>query len=100
MKLEKSLKIGIIGVGSIAQCHARGFLKDGRAKIVNVCDLLEEEAANKAKKWGADLIVLGSHGYRGLQRFLLGSVSHAVVAHAPCSVEIVRKREAITSEDK
>jgi len=25
------LKVGIIGVGSIAPCHARGFLKDGRA---------------------------------------------------------------------
>ncbi|WXG44329.1 MAG: Gfo/Idh/MocA family oxidoreductase [Promethearchaeati archaeon SRVP18_Atabeyarchaeia-1] len=52
--MEKRLKIGIIGVGSIAQCHARGFLKDGRAQIVNVCDLLEEEAANKAARWGAE----------------------------------------------
>nr|MDO8109116.1 Gfo/Idh/MocA family oxidoreductase [Candidatus Sigynarchaeota archaeon] len=52
--MEKPLKVGIIGVGSIAQCHARGFLKDGRAKIVNVCDLLEDEATTKAKKWGAD----------------------------------------------
>ena len=47
-----------------------------------------------AEKWGADLIILGSHGYSGWQRFLLGSVSHAVVAHAPCSVEIVRQRGA------
>jgi nucleotide-binding universal stress UspA family protein len=44
-----------------------------------------------AKKWGADLVVLGSHGYRGFKRFLLGSVSQAVASHAPCSVEIVRK---------
>jgi UDP-N-acetylglucosamine 3-dehydrogenase len=52
--MEKPLKVGVIGVGSIAQCHARGFLKDGRATIVNVCDLLEEEATTKAKKWGAE----------------------------------------------
>ena len=52
--MEKPLKIGIIGVGSIAQCHARGFLKDGRATIVNVCDLMEEEASKKAEKWGAE----------------------------------------------
>jgi nucleotide-binding universal stress UspA family protein len=38
------------------------------------------------------LIILGSHGYSGLQRFLLGSVSHAVAAHAHCSVEIVRAK--------
>jgi|GEM_PF-431962 len=48
------LKVGIIGVGSIAPCHARGFLKDGRAKIVNVCDLDEDEATIKAKLWGAE----------------------------------------------
>jgi nucleotide-binding universal stress UspA family protein len=42
------------------------------------------------EKWGADLVALGSHGYRGFTRFLLGSVSYAVASHAPCSVEIVR----------
>lgn len=52
-------------------------------------DVIIEEA----DKWGADLIVIGSHGSRGLQRFLLGSVSQAVAAHAHCSVEIVRCRE-------
>jgi nucleotide-binding universal stress UspA family protein len=39
------------------------------------------------------LIVLGSHGYRGWQRFLLGSVSHAVATHAHCSVEIARQKQ-------
>ncbi|HEY8458997.1 MAG TPA: universal stress protein [Blastocatellia bacterium] len=43
-----------------------------------------------AESWGADLIVVGSHGRRGLDRFLLGSVSQAVALHASCSVEIVR----------
>ena len=43
-----------------------------------------------AKAWGADLIVLGSHGRKGLDRFLLESVSEAVLRHAHCSVEIVR----------
>ena len=43
-----------------------------------------------AEAWGADLIVLGSHGRKGLQRFLLGSVSEAVLRHAHCSVEVVR----------
>jgi nucleotide-binding universal stress UspA family protein len=45
-----------------------------------------------AADWGADLIVMGSHGHTGLTRLLLGSVTQAVVAHAPCSVEVVRKR--------
>lgn len=48
--------------------------------------IILEEAA----KWQADLIVLGSHGRKGLERFFLGSVSEAVARHAHCSVQIVR----------
>ncbi len=43
-----------------------------------------------AAEWHADLIVLGSHGRKGLDRFFLGSVSEAVARHAHCSVQIVR----------
>ena len=45
-----------------------------------------------ADEWQADLIVVGSHGRTGLTRLLMGSVAHAVVAHAHCSVEVVRRR--------
>jgi nucleotide-binding universal stress UspA family protein len=45
-----------------------------------------------AKKWPADLIVMGSHGLHGLSRLLMGSVSDAVVRHADCSVQVVRVR--------
>ncbi len=45
---------------------------------------------DEAEDWDADLIVVGSHGRRGLDRFLLGSVSQAVALHASCSVQIVR----------
>lgn len=45
---------------------------------------------DEAESFGADLIVVGSHGYGMVKRFLLGSVSQAVALHAKCSVEIVR----------
>jgi len=45
-----------------------------------------------ATEWGAHLVVLGSHGRRGLTRYLLGSVSEAVAMRAPCSVEVIRDR--------
>ena len=48
----------------------------------------------EAETWHADLIVVGSHGYRAWERLLLGSVSQAVATHAPCSVEIVRQRQS------
>src|SRR5215475_10382115 len=37
-----------------------------------------------------DLVVAGSHGRKGLDRFLLGSVSHAIVHRTPCSVLVIR----------
>jgi len=47
---------------------------------------------DEAKEWGADLIVVGSHGLRGITRFLIGSVAEAVAVHAHCSVEVIRER--------
>lgn len=45
---------------------------------------------DEAASWGADLIVVGSHGYRAWERFLMGSVSQSIISHAKCSVEVVR----------
>jgi nucleotide-binding universal stress UspA family protein len=50
----------------------------------------KELILSEAAEWGADLIVVGSHGRRGVNRLLLGSVSEAVALHANCSVEIIR----------
>ena len=43
-----------------------------------------------AEEWHSDMIVLGSHGRQGFTRFVLGSVSLAVVSHAQCTVTVVR----------
>ncbi len=48
---------------------------------------------DEAEAWEADLILVGSHGYRGLTKLWLGSVSQAVASHSKCSVEIVRSRQ-------
>jgi nucleotide-binding universal stress UspA family protein len=54
------------------------------------------EIVDDAGTWSADLIVMGSHGYTGIKRFLLGSVALSVVSHAPCSVEVVRRKQEKT----
>jgi nucleotide-binding universal stress UspA family protein len=75
--------------GAVKELETKGIqattsVKTGQAKSVIV---------DEAETWGADLIVLGSHGYSGWQRFWLGSVSNAVASQAHCSVEIVRQRK-------
>ncbi len=49
-----------------------------------------EELLHHARQNETDLIVLGSLGHTGIKEFLLGSVATRVVAHAPCSVLVVR----------
>jgi nucleotide-binding universal stress UspA family protein len=43
-----------------------------------------------AKELGADLLVMSTHGRRGISRALLGSITEAVVRTAPCPVLTVR----------
>jgi nucleotide-binding universal stress UspA family protein len=67
-----------------AGLEAEGLVESGNAGSVIL---------DHANKWGADLIVVGSHGLRGLRRVLMGSVSAAVIRDAKCSVQVVRIRK-------
>jgi universal stress protein A len=64
-----------------AGCKVSTLVLTGDAK-----KMILDEAAD----WPADLIVVGSHGRKGIGRVLLGNVSEAVARHAACSVQIVR----------
>jgi nucleotide-binding universal stress UspA family protein len=50
----------------------------------HAASVIEEEAK------AVDLVVITSHGRKGISRFLLGSVSHAVVHHVSCPVLVLR----------
>jgi nucleotide-binding universal stress UspA family protein len=68
------------------QLRGAGF----KAEIAVEVGDVRERILDSATEWRADLIVLGSHGTRGIQRFLLGSVAEFVARHAKCSVQIIR----------
>ena len=58
-----------------------------------LCDLVTETAL----AWGASLIVLGSHGRRGLQRMLLGSDAEQILRTAPVPVLLARDTDPRTA---
>ena len=72
--LTKAAKI----TGEIAQVRGGGRY---------VSDVILDDA----KRWRADLIVMGTHGRRGLNRLLLGSDAERVLREAPVPVLLVRK---------
>ncbi|MDZ4833134.1 MAG: universal stress protein [Candidatus Melainabacteria bacterium] len=54
---------------------------------------IKHEIIETARNWPADLVIMGSHGRKGITKFLLGSVSEGVLADAPCSVEIIKLKD-------
>lgn len=55
--------------------EAEAALVETETPIQHVAEVVVREAA----RWGADLLVLGTHGRRGVQHFMLGSVAEKVV---------------------
>jgi len=84
----------------------QGQLKQARESVARIAEILRKagfkaesrvaeneirtEILNVAEDWHADVIVLGSHGEKGLKKFLMGSVAESIAHHAHCSVQIVR----------
>ena len=88
-KIERELASGAL---EKAAARLRDNLEGNSMKITTevLAGSPKQVILEQAEAFGADLIVVGSHGHGALERFLLGSVSQAVALHARCSVEIVR----------
>ena len=77
------------------------LLRSGHLQVTTVVEWgsPKSKIIDAAAQWRADLIVLGSHGRTGLERFLTGSVADAVMRHASCSVELVRIPKQACSQE-
>lgn len=90
-KAEYRLRLGAQGflVEAAAQARAAGI--EAEVKVVeserkSVPDLIAEAASD----WQADLIVAGTHGRRGVERFFVGSVAEKLVRKTEVSLLLVR----------
>src|ERR671921_54408 len=77
---KESWRVKVAG-GTVGGAHLR----------MGTADL---EIVGLAKELGADLIVMGCRGHRGIRRAIEGSISDAVIRHAPCPVLVVRLHES------
>ncbi len=83
---KQRAEVWYANVGDMAVKNGVKFSSDTILDITSAADSIVNYAEGK----NADLIVIGTKGRTGLKRFLLGSVASGVVAHAKCSVLVVR----------
>jgi len=70
---------------AVARVRAGGLAVTGASESGR----MHTEIVDHARKIGADMIVMGTHGRHGIGHALLGSVAEKVVQHAPCPVLVV-----------
>jgi nucleotide-binding universal stress UspA family protein len=88
IETENAQRVTESVVGKLRGCRGPKLSVTSSVQVGSPKRIIVEAATD----WNADLIVLGSHGYKMWERILLGSVSSAVAQHAPCSVLIARER--------
>ncbi len=83
--------------------NLRLVLKDGLPNNKIAARVLTGQVVDQvcscAREWDADLIVLGSHGRKGFQHFMLGSVAEEILKAAPCSVKVIKHRKHFQDPD-
>lgn len=77
---------------------AAAYLRARQLRCAVISKVVEgapkDEIVREARAWGADRIVLGSHGRSRRQRVVLGATAPGVAAEAPCTVQVVRQQPA------
>jgi nucleotide-binding universal stress UspA family protein len=87
---EVSAAVRVEEAKRLAEKHAALTARGVNVELVHRAGPPGEVVAEVASERAAELIVIGTHGHTGLQRFLLGSVATAVLRHAPCDVLVCR----------
>lgn len=91
--LQESLRKAGNGVLAKAEAAARKAGVPSETRLLEVSQWqgrIAEEIARDAKKWRADLLVIGTHGRRGFSHLLLGSVAESLVRIATVPVLLIR----------
>ena len=78
-----------------AKTQVQSYFPDWRVEVEAVADSPAWGIIKKAEEWKPDVIVVGSHGYSAVSRFLLGSVSQKVLTTSGRSVRIARESSAL-----
>jgi nucleotide-binding universal stress UspA family protein len=91
VELSKASEAQATAAAAAAGAVLRNSGFEVKTEVTEPRDSPSRTILSSADLWQSDLIVMGSHGRRGFDRLVMGSVSESVAMHANCSVEVVRQ---------
>lgn len=104
--LDATGDFNVVNIDDILRKNGKKVLKKAEAAAIKAgvaadCEMVEAIGArisklvvNQAKAWPADLIVIGTHGLRGVERLVMGSDAETIVRMSPVPVLLVRDSQA------
>ena len=84
--MEKKLRVGIVGVGNIAQSHIDAYKKDPHAEVYALCDINEERLKKNGEKHGITRLYTDVKEMVKLEELDAVSICTWNCAHAPCAI--------------
>ena len=84
--MEKKIKVGVIGVGSIAEMHIAGYKADPRVELAAFCDINEERLKEKGERHGVTRLYTDVKDMVAKEELDAVSVCTWNAAHAPCTI--------------
>lgn len=104
--LDATGDFNVVNIDDILRKNGHKVLKKAEAAAIKAGVAADSEmveaigariskfVVNQAKAWPADLIVIGTHGLRGVERLVMGSDAETIVRTSPVPVLLVRDSQA------
>lgn len=96
--MEKKIKIGVIGTGSISNVHLSSYQKNPNVEIYALCDINEDRVKAAAEKYGVKRIYTDMHEMLKLEEIDAVSVCTWNSQHAPCTIAALNAGKHVICE--
>ena len=96
--MDKKIKIGVIGVGSISGAHIAGYLKNPNVELYALCDIDEEKLKLKGEKYGVTRLFTNADDMLALEEIDAVSVCTWNAAHKDCTIKALKAKKHVLCE--
>lgn len=96
--MDKKIKIGVIGVGSISNCHIQAYQKNSNVELYAFCDIDEGQLRKMGEKYGISRLYTDIDAMLALKELDAVSVCTWNSAHADCAIAALNAGKHVLCE--